>query len=58
MPVIGGIPDVIPKTVIYATDFSLCSRSAGFFCRTHSLMVLGETASDSCLHALASCYGS
>ncbi len=31
MPVIGGIPDVIPKTVIYATDFSLCSRSAGFF---------------------------
>ena len=31
MPVTGGLPDVNPKTVIYATDFSLCSRNAGPF---------------------------
>jgi nucleotide-binding universal stress UspA family protein len=31
MPVIGDRPELNLKTVIYATDFSLCSRNAGLY---------------------------
>jgi hypothetical protein len=31
MPVIGDRPELNLKTVIYATDFSPCSRNAGLY---------------------------
>ncbi len=31
MPVIGEMPDLNLKTVVYATDFSRCSRNAGLY---------------------------
>ena len=31
MPVIGDRPELNLKTIIYATDFSLCSKNAGLY---------------------------
>jgi len=57
MPVIGDRPELNLKSVIYATDFSLCSRNAAST-RAHGRLFLGKTAGDSCLHAGTSRVGS
>jgi len=50
MPVIGDRPELNLKAVVFATDFSQCSKNAGLYAARHGRLLLGRAA---VIHAFA-----
>src|SRR5271170_3819764 len=57
LSVIGDIPELNLRVVIYATDFSLCFQNAGHYAALFGAVLLGEAFCNARFHSFAGCNG-